>query len=211
MLEYLVNSLRVSGVFERQRTDDETRAMGILLYHLGLSLRDTSLVLERRRSHEAVREWYQRASKLFDVVRRRRRAVAVDETKIRVQGRWRYLWAAIDVDNWEVLAVWVTEGRSSLETRIFLRLVLRRCEGVPRVYVDRAPWYPWALNSLGIPWEHRTFGERNPVEQWFGILKHRIKRFYRRWPQNAGLSSAELWVQCFVSCYHIKRLSEGLS
>ncbi|MCJ2519760.1 MAG: hypothetical protein LN412_02270 [Candidatus Thermoplasmatota archaeon] len=51
---------RARGAFRRAGTDDWIRALGIVLYHLGLSLRDTSLVLEslQGRSHEAIREWY---------------------------------------------------------------------------------------------------------------------------------------------------------
>ncbi len=134
----------------------------------------------QKRSHEAVREWYSRARDLFQVEARQRRAIAVDETKIHVQGRWLYLWSVIDVDSWEVLYTWVSHGRSGFETPGFLRRALEVCEDLPMVYVDRAPWYRWALGRLGVPWEHRTFGPRNPIEQWFGVLKRRIKRFYKR-------------------------------
>ncbi len=32
------------------------------------------------------------------------------------------------------------------------------------VYVDRGPWYPWALERFGFQWVHRTFSERSPIE-----------------------------------------------
>ncbi|MCJ2520403.1 MAG: hypothetical protein LN412_05575 [Candidatus Thermoplasmatota archaeon] len=57
---------------------------------------------------------------------------------------------------------------TSLVLEGFQRRALEVCEGLPMVYVDRAPWYRWALGRLGVPWEHRTFGPRNPIEQWFG-------------------------------------------
>ncbi|MCJ2519759.1 MAG: DDE-type integrase/transposase/recombinase [Candidatus Thermoplasmatota archaeon] len=60
---------------------------------------------------------------------RRRRAIAVDETNIKVQGRWLYRWAAIDIDTWEVLYTWVSQGRSGFEALGFLRRVLEVCEG----------------------------------------------------------------------------------
>ncbi len=53
-----------------------------------------------------------------------------------------------------------------------------------------------------------TFGERNPVEQWFGILRQRVKRFYKRWPHNATIVQVQLWIESFVSLYHIKRVAE---
>ncbi|RLI52714.1 MAG: IS6 family transposase, partial [Candidatus Thorarchaeota archaeon] len=130
-----------------------------------------------------------------------RRVITINESKIKIEGQWRYLWAAIDVDTWEVLAVWITRGRSGLEARMFIREVLRKCRGRPRVLVDGGPWYRWALDSLGLVWEHVTFGERNPVEQWFGVLKQRIKRFYKRWPHNATIVQAQWWIESFVALY----------
>jgi len=67
------------------------------------------------------------------------------------------------------------------------------------------PWYKPALQRLGVEWEHITFGLRNPVEQWFGILKHRINLFYNRWPHNASIEIAQSWVDAFVSIYHLRR------
>ncbi|MEM2961080.1 MAG: hypothetical protein QXU67_05685, partial [Candidatus Bathyarchaeia archaeon] len=52
-----------------------------------------------------------------------------------------------------------------------LRRVLEACTNKPLILVDRGPWYPEALRSLGLKWRHMTFGMRNRVERWFGILK----------------------------------------
>lgn len=78
------------------------------------------------------------------------------------------------------MTVRITKPRSSLGTLIFMREVLKTCVNKPKVYVDEGSWYPWALDRLGIEWGHRTFGSRNPIEQWFFMFKHRIRRFYRR-------------------------------
>ena len=208
MLQHVEDALRERRIFRRARTDDWVRALGIVLYHLGLSLRDASLVLDgfTPRSHEAVRQWYERARFLFEVRRARRRTLAIDETKVKVQGTWMYVWAAIDVDTWEVVASWASFSRSNFESYSFIRKVLEACDGKPSmVYVDGGPWYRYALDRLGIPWEHVTFGPRNPIEQWFHVLKQRIKRFYRRWPHNADLVQVNEWIHSFVACYHLKR------
>jgi transposase-like protein len=213
VLQHVEDALKAKRIFRRARTDDWVRALGIVLYHLGLSLRDTSLVLDNfePRSHEAVRQWYERARFLFEVRTVKRRALAVDETKVKVQGKWMYVWAAIDVDTWEVVAAWASFARSFLESYSFIRKVLKACENRPLFYVDRGPWYRYALDRMGLPWEHRTFGPRNPIEQWFGILKQRIKRFYKRWPHNADLVQVNEWIQSYVACYHIKRGWSSLS
>jgi putative transposase len=212
MLQWVENALIHNGVFVRNRKSNRVRALGITMYHMGLSLRDTSTILGYfgGASHEAIRNWYGRCKDIFTVKSRKRRAIAIDETKIKIQGKWMFIWAAIDIDSWEVIATWVSQGRSCFEALQFIRRVLSLCKNKPLVYVDRARWYKWALNRLGVPWEHKTFGPRNPIEQWFGILKHRIKRFYKRWPHNANIEHVNDWVKSFTCCYHIKKTGGAL-
>jgi len=206
MLSNMEKVLEAKNIFERERKNMKTRALGVILYHFGVSLRNTSAVISsfEPASHEAVRLWYHRAAKIFTVQKVARRIVAIDETNIKINGKWRILWAAIDIESWAVLGVWITHGRSSFEAYGFIRHVLELCENKPKILVDGGPWYPYALQRLGLDWEHVTFGLRNPIEQWFGILKHRINLFYRRWPHNTSLQDAQSWIEAFVSLYHIK-------
>ena len=60
----------------------------------------------------------------------------------------------------------------------FLRIVLGRCINKPLIIVDRGPWYRWALERLGIKYQHQRFGLRNAVERFFGYLKQRTRRFH---------------------------------
>jgi len=119
-----------------------------------------------------------RFSRLYSPSKRVRRLVAVDETVVEVNGYRCHLWAAIDVDSGEVLAVYASRGRSMLNALTFLKRVLKTCENKPVIVVDRGPWYPWALRRLGLEYFHETFGERNRIERWFRELKERTKRFY---------------------------------
>jgi len=66
-------------------------------------------------------------------------------------------------------------------------------------------WYKPALKRLELEWEHVRFGLHNPIEEWFGILKHRIKLFYRRWPYNATVKKAQQWINSFISLYHLRK------
>jgi transposase-like protein len=99
----------------------------------------------------------------------------------------------------------VTKGRASIEAYSFLKYVLTKYINQPKILVDGGPWYKPALQRLGIEWEHITFGLRNPIEQWFFLLKHRIKLFYRNWPYNTKLRTVQNWLNCFVSMYHFTR------
>jgi transposase-like protein len=62
---------------------------------------------------------------LFQGGRRTRRAIAVDETKVRAQGQWLYVWAAIDVETREARVARASRGRSGFEALRFLRVVLK--------------------------------------------------------------------------------------
>ncbi len=39
------------------------------------------------------------------------------------------------------------------------------------------------------PKGHETFGTRNSIERWFGILKAKLKTFYNRFPANTTITS----------------------
>ncbi|RLF28605.1 MAG: hypothetical protein DRN08_03465 [Thermoplasmata archaeon] len=92
-----------------------------------------------------------------------------------------------------------------LRHMVSLDMFLQNVRITPKILVDGGPWYKPALKRLGVDWEHVTFGLRNPIEQWFGILKHRITLFYNRWPHNASVESAQAWINAFVSMYHLRR------
>jgi putative transposase len=121
-----------------------------------------------------------------------------------VKGQTCYLWAAIDVDINEMLAVYASRGRGIPSAVKFLGKVLDSCEGKPVIVVDRGPWYRWALERLGITHFHETFGNRNRIERWFREVKDRTKRFYNN--INAKiLKSLEELVTAIVATHNIIR------
>ncbi len=137
-------------------------------------MRKTSLFISifEEISHESVRKYYHRLKYILkEPKKKERKLIAVDETIIRV-GDWKvFVWAAIDVETKECLAIWASEGRSSFHAYVFLREVLKYCKNKPEVVVDRGFWYKWALKRLGLRYRHETFGERNAVEGFFSRFK----------------------------------------
>jgi len=117
---------------------------------------------------------------MYNPSKKHRRLIAVDETVVKVNGYRCYLWAAIDVDSREVLAVYISRGRSMLNALIFLKRVLKACENNPVIVVDRGPWYPWTLKRLEIEYFHETFGERNRIERWFRKTKRKNKEIQQQ-------------------------------
>lgn len=95
--------------------------------------------------------------------RRWRRAVAIDETEVKLENNQIHIWNAIDVDSRVVLAVYVSETRTNLYAMYFLKEVLKKCENKPMILVDRDPWYRLALKRLSLGYKHRSL-ERNAIE-----------------------------------------------
>jgi len=114
MLPRLEELLEAKNIFVRNRKKRRTHALGILMYHYGLSLRKCRTILSdfENISHESIRKWYHKTDNIFSIEKRYRETVAVDETKLKINGRLYILWAAIDTSNWEILGVWVTKGRA---------------------------------------------------------------------------------------------------
>jgi putative transposase len=115
-----------SNLFRSHRYSPLEKLYSVFLFTAGLSLRDLSerLCLTGA-SRESVRIWVHRFTSLFRPSRRARRLVAVDETVLKVNGQTCYLWAAIDVDTNEILALHASRGRGLPNAIKFLKMVLR--------------------------------------------------------------------------------------
>jgi putative transposase len=207
VIDVLLDSF--SRLFRHHRYSPLEKLCSVILFIAGLSLRDVS---ERFcltfASRESVRIWSHRSSSLFKPSKRVRRLVAVDETVLKINGRICYLWAAIDVDTNEILAVYASRGRGIPNAIKFLKMVLRSCDGKPIVVVDRGPWYRWALERLGITYFHETFGNRNKIERWFRELKNTTKRFYNN-VNSKTLKSIEEIATAVAIVHNLVRIGRG--
>jgi putative transposase len=197
-----------SNLFRSHRYPPLEKIYSVFLFAAGLSLRDLSERLSLTgASRESVRIWVHRFSSLFRTSRRVRRLVAVDETVLKINGQTCYLWAAIDVDTDEILALYASRGRGIPSAIEFLRKVLDSCEGKSVIVVDRGPWYRWALERLGIIYFHETFGKRNRIERWFREMKERTKRFYNN-VNSKTLKSLEELVTAIAATHNISGQEE---
>ena len=207
-LSQLIEHIKVTKVFRRNKKDVELKILAALLYFFGLSLRKTSdfLSLFEEISHESVRIYYHRLKTVLkQPTKKKRRLIAIDETKIKLEKKQIFVWAAIDVDSKECLAVWASDGRSSFHAYVFLKEILKYCSNNPEIVVDRGFWYLWALQRLGISYRHETFGSRNAVEGFFSRFKERTKRFWNRFPYNSSFDSVQSWLESFMMFYNYWR------
>ncbi len=130
-----------------------------------LSLRDLAeMFLERgfQFTHEAVRDWEARfAPLLTDQLRARRHGQAgiswhVDETYVKVQGKWCYLYRAIDRDG-NLVDSMLSEKRNMEAAKRFFKQALETVGHAPeRVTTDGHDSYPRAIReTLGTDVLHR--------------------------------------------------------
>jgi len=122
---------------------------------------------------------------------------------VKREGKQIFLWTAVDVDNKEILTFYISETRCTLDKYWFLQKLLRSCTNKPVIIGDKAPWCRWALQRLGLPYKHETFGERNAVEQCHSPFKYRFKRFLKRFPFHSTNTSIERWCLCYVVLFKI--------
>ena len=210
-LNQLIEEIKATKVFRRNKKDVKIKILSALLYFFGLSLRKTSkfMSLFEELSHESVRIYYHRLKKVIKLPEKKeRKLIAIDETKLKLENRQIFVWSARDVETGEILFVWASDGRSSFHAYVFLKEVLKHCENRPEVVVDRGFWYLWALNRLGLRYEHETFGRRNSIESLFSQLKERTKRFHNRFPYRSSFESVQSWLESFMAFYNYwRRLS----
>jgi transposase-like protein len=120
-----------------------------------LSYRDVEELLAKRGiavDHVTVYRWVQRFTPLLiDVARACRHAAGdrwyVDETYVKVAGRWGYLYRAIDQYG-QVIDVLASDRRDLTATRRFFTRALHHGPRPAEVSTDRAPAYPRVLDEL---------------------------------------------------------------
>jgi transposase-like protein len=148
-----------------------------------LSYRDVEeLLIERgvHVDHVTVYRWVQRFTPLLaEAARPCRHAVGdqwqVDETYVRVAGRWRYVYRAIDQFG-QVIDVFVSPRRDAAAARRFFARAVGATKVTPvEVVTDHAATYPIVLEELLPAAWHRTDRyANNRVEADHGRLKARL-------------------------------------
>jgi len=134
-----------------------------------------------------------------------------NEAAEKVNGREVYVWAAIDVDTGELLAIKASWSRSSMDALLFLSRVLGARTNKPVFVVEGGPWYSWAFRELGLEYYHETFGDRSRVERFFGSLKRRTRVFFNNVnARRSRIVSLDMLMNPFFVYYNGLRFQEGI-
>jgi transposase-like protein len=150
----------------------------------GLSYRDVEELLTDRGvevDHVTVYRWVQRFTPLLaDAARPCRHLVGdrwfVDETYVKVAGRWRYIYRAIDQFG-QVVDVFVSPQRDAKAARRFFGRAIGTTKITPvEVVTDKAATSPIALDEL-LPaaWHRTEHYANNHIEADHGRLKSRLR------------------------------------
>jgi putative transposase len=144
-----------------------------------LSLRDLAeMFLERgfAFTHEAVRDWEARFAPLIaDQLRAKRRGQAgiswhVDETYVRVQGKWCYLYRAIDQDG-NLVDSMLSQKRDMNAAKRFFQQALQTVGQAPeQVTTDGHRSYPRAIREI--------LG-KDVLHRWNHYLNNRLEQDHR--------------------------------
>jgi len=178
-------SIPPRSAFARFRFPPDVIVVAVRWYlRFGLSYRDVEELLAERGvevDHVTVYRWVLRFTPLLgDSAKPCRHAVGdrwrVDETYVKVAGRWRYVYRAIDQFG-QVIDVFVSARRDAKAARWFFDRAIGTTKIAPvEVVTDQAPVYPAVLEELLPAAWHRTEQyANNRVEADHGRLKARLR------------------------------------
>jgi transposase-like protein len=149
----------------------------------GLSYRDVEELLAERGievDHVTGYRWVQTFTPEFiDAARPARHSAGdrwfLDETYVKVAGRWAYLYRAVDQYG-QVIDVVVSERRDAAAARAFFARALAIGRSPVEITTDRAPVYPRVIAELA-PAARHVLGRyaNNTVEADHGRLKARLR------------------------------------
>jgi transposase-like protein len=173
------------SAFARFRFPPDVIVLAVRWYlRFGLSYRDVEELLTERGvevDHVSVYRWVQRFTPLLaEAARPCRHRVGTrwftDETYVKVAGRWRYVYRAIDQFG-QVIDVFVSARRDMRAARRFFDRAIGITTVTPiEVVTDRAATYPIVMQELAPAAWHRTDRyANNRVKADHGRLKSRLR------------------------------------
>jgi IS6 family transposase len=183
--EWVINSTtEPSSAPAGYRFPREVIAVAVRWYlRYGLSYRDVEELLAERGivvDHVTIYRWVQTfTTEFIDAARASRHVVGdrwfVDETYVKVAGRWSYLYRAVD-QHGQVIDVLLSVRRNADAARTFFTRAMTAGSAPVEITTDRAPVYPRVIDELVPGARHVTEQyANNTVEADHGRLKARLR------------------------------------
>src|SRR4051812_13805997 len=158
-----------------KRTPSEYIGYGLYLYFSGLSLKRASQMLSCfiKRNHVSVWNLIQKYKP--QKIKSKRKKVSeyiVDETMLKVGSEYIWLWIAIEPENKQILALYVSKERNMLVAEHFLSEVVHNY-GIHPVSTDGGTWYPMACRFLKLEHHIHSPLEKSVIERTMQYIKDR--------------------------------------
>src|SRR6056297_4133453 len=197
--------------WQRERTATPVRAFAVRLHAAGCSLRETAAILGLlgvERTHGAIWSWVHRlADSVGDPPSATPTRVAVDETAVRINGEWSWVYAAIDLETKVLLDAAVFGRRGADPAAAFLHGLTQKHDCSQAVFLVDGFGYLTALSRVGLS-GRLDYADRHHIEKWFHTLKMRIDRFHSSWV--GSRRSVRQWLASFVHYYNFQRPHQAL-
>ncbi|QCS41701.1 IS6 family transposase [Natrinema versiforme] len=197
--------------WENERTATPVRAFAVRLHQTGCSLRETTAILAElgvERSHGAVWNWVHRlADSGRDPPTASPSRVAVDETAVKINGEWSWLYAAIDIETKLILDVALFSRHGTDPAAAFLQKLREKHDLSKAEFLVDQFGYRTALSRVGLS-GRVNYTDRNLIEKWFHTLKMRVDRFHNSWV--GSRASVREWLEQFVHYYNHQRPHQAL-
>ncbi|WP_458209721.1 IS6 family transposase [Haladaptatus sp. NG-SE-30] len=212
--ELLSETLETANLecWENERTATPVRAFAVRLHATGCSLRETKEILRLfgvKRSHQAVFQWVHRlADSVSDPPSAAPTRVAVDETAVKINGEWSWVYAAIDIETKLLLGIDVFDRHGTDQAAVFLSELAEKHDLSDAMFLVDGYGYRTALFRIGLSGQ-LDYTERNLIEKWFHTLKMRIDRFHTSWV--GSRPSVQRWLEQFVHYYNHQRPHQSLT
>ena len=192
------------GFMEREATPQFAMKLGIQMHLAGLSLSNTVSVLESlgvERVRSTIHNWVHKADLQPDSGGSPNQ-VAVDETTIRLNGRWYWLYMAVDPDTNNILHTKLQPTRNHYTAKEFMNELIEKYDLDESLFlVDGLPSLHQACRYHSLRFRVTKHGNRNSVERVFRELKRRTKAFSNSF-SNAHLQTADDWLKSFAFAWN---------
>ena len=215
------------GFVEREATPKFAMKLGIQMHLAGLSLSNTvsvlsSLGVERVRS--TVHNWVSLESVPYGRIRDDRvnasaftrhkpdlqpdddmnpNQVAVDETMIRLNGDWYWLYMAVDPNTNDVLHTKLHPTRNHYTAKDFMLELIEKHDLDESLFlVDGLPSLHDACRYHSLRFRYVKHRNRNSVERVFREVKRRTQAFSNNF-SNARLRTADDWLKSFSFAWNM--------
>ncbi|MBI2208908.1 IS6 family transposase [Candidatus Woesearchaeota archaeon] len=146
-------------------------------------LHTRGIQIAKQSVNEWIAKWQEVMGYIQTTPKKARKVIAIDETKIKINGKWAFLWCAADVNTRELIAIEVSWLRNGAVAIWFIKDVLTKCKNKKKVCIitDGAGWYPWACRLLHIKHKEVHGGKRNYVERFNRTFKDKVKDKINAW------------------------------